>query len=71
MYLSLGKSISLSTANKLFCGEVLETFVILSELLLLINSPVASAMNLIALIEVFYKCICGKFFIMMKRFLSF
>ena len=50
IYLSLGISlsnfkfsVSLSTASEFFCGELLETFVILSAILLPIKSQVASA----------------------------
>ena len=49
IYLSLGITLSnlifsasLSTVSELFCGEVLETFVILSAILLAIKLPVAS-----------------------------
>ena len=60
IYLSFGISLSVSifsvsfvTVSKLFCDEVLETFVILSAILLPIKSPVASAVFGIALFEAF------------------
>ena len=45
IYLSLGISLSCSfeTVFELFCGDIFETFVILSPVLLAIKSPVASA----------------------------
>ena len=45
IYLSLGISLAYSLLNisKLFCGEVFQTFTILSPILLPIKSPVASA----------------------------
>ena len=58
IYLSLGISISnsvffvsLSAVSELLCDEVLETFVILSAILLPIKSPVAPAVFWIALFE--------------------
>ena len=44
-------SVSFSTISKLFCGELYETFVILSAILSAIKSPVVSAVFLIALLE--------------------
>ena len=45
IYLSLGISLAYSLLNisKLFCGEVFQTFTILSPILLPIKSPIASA----------------------------
>ena len=45
IYFSLGISLSCSfvTVSELFCGKLLETFEILSAILLSIKSPVASA----------------------------
>ena len=44
-------SVSLSTVSELFCGEILETFVIVLATLLPIKSPVVSAAPWIALLE--------------------
>ena len=43
IYLSLGISLSCSFLTELFCGDVCETFVILSAILLPVKSAVASA----------------------------
>ena len=52
LYISLSIPVfSSSFATGLFCGEVLETFLILSAILLSIKSPVASAVFWIALFE--------------------
>ena len=42
-YLSLSISFSFVTVPELFCGDIFETFVILSAVLFPIKSPVASA----------------------------
>ena len=51
IYLSLGISLSCSFLTELFCGDVCETFVILSAILLPVKSPVASAVFWIGLFE--------------------
>ena len=52
IYLSLCISLSCSIfSSELFCGEVLETFVIPSAILFLIKSPVTSAVFSVALFE--------------------
>ena len=54
IYLSLGTSLSCSfiIVSELFCGELLETFVILLAFLFPIKSPVASSVFWITLFEV-------------------
>ena len=44
--------VSLSIVSELFCGKLLESFVILSVILLPVKSPVPSAVFLTALFEV-------------------
>ena len=53
VYLSIGISLSCSfvIVSELFCSELLETFVILSTILLPIKSPVASAVFWITFFE--------------------
>ena len=62
-------SSSFVPVSELFCGEVFETFVILSAILLPIKPTVAPAIFCIALFEAIFKCICSKFFSMIKKFL--
>ena len=53
IYHSFGISAPLSTVLELFCGEVIETFVILLAILLQIKAPLASAVFLIAFLKQF------------------
>ena len=46
--------VSFVTVTEIFCGEVLEAFVILSAISLQIKSPVASAVFCISLFELLY-----------------
>ena len=57
---------SLSTFSELFCGDLLETFVILSAILLPIKSPLASAAFLSCSFWSSFNWICSRLLSMIK-----
>ena len=71
-YLSLGIfstfSVSFVTVSELFCGKAFENFVILSAVLLLVKSPVTSALFKIALFKAVLSASVADFFVHQEVF---
>ena len=63
-------SASVSIVYKLFCGGVLETYVIMSAILLPIKSPVTSAVFFNFSFWSSFSCFCYRLFSLIKKFLA-